>query len=72
MTKNLKEHLTSNFLVILLGWLVAYPMAEEVLLSSWGKGELWLSVVLLTHVSHYLFLAIVSLWHHTIKCHPKL
>ena len=72
MTKNSNEDLTFSFLVILLGWLVAYPMEKEVAASSWGTGELWLIVMLLFHVRHYLFLAIVSLWHHTIKCHPKL
>ena len=64
--------LTFSFLVIHLGWLIAYPMAEEVSLSSWGTGELWLIVVLLIDVSCSYFLAIVSLWHHAIKHLPKL
>ena len=64
---NSNYHLTFSFLVILLGLLVAYPVADEVPLFSWGAGGLWLIIVLLYQISLYFFFAIVSLWHYEIK-----
>ena len=66
-TRNLKDHLTFSFIVILLGWVIVCPMVEEVPLSSWGTGGFQLIVVLFSKISLHSFSAIVSLWQNESK-----
>ena len=69
---NLNNYLTFCFIVILLGWLVVYLVAEVVPLTRISAGGLWLIAVFFYQISFYSFSTIVSMWCHAINYCPWL
>ena len=56
MKKNSNNHLSSGLLVLILGRLVAYPVAEKIPVSSWHAGGVWLLIVLLLMIGFVVLL----------------